>query len=96
MVISNSTRSGGVTEEPWDVFANGQSVMENENPSPAVGLMRVLRARSKVGTDYSLFDWNCEHLVTYAQGKPIKSNQIEIMTAVLLLGGAIWLARSKR
>ncbi len=89
MVISNSGRFGGVAEEPWDVFAQGRSVTA-ERLSGTMPLHEVVsRAQSLVGTKYDLYDWNCEHLVTYAYGLIPHSSQVVTTLAITAICGAL-------
>lgn len=89
MVISNSARSGGVYEEPWDVFSQGKPFRIKETHAGIGGSEAIRRARSLIGTRYDLFSWNCEHLVTFAQGLSPTSPQILATTALVFLGLAL-------
>lgn len=89
MIISNSRRFGGVAEEPWDVFAQGRPVTIERLPSAMPLHQVVARARSLVGAKYNLFDWNCEHLVTYAYGLKPHSQQVTMTLAVAALCGVM-------
>lgn len=82
MIISNSARAGGTYEEPWDVFAEGHIVTVESYPSDLPNHEVVNRARSFVGTQYDLFSWNCEHLVTVSHGLKSQSPQVAITIAV--------------
>jgi hypothetical protein len=95
MVISNSARAGGVAEEPWEVFAAGQPVMVQEYPSALSGYLILARARSQIGTKYRLLDWNCEHLVSHAQGKRAESPQVAAAIAIAVLVGIIGFGRAR-
>jgi len=89
MVLSNSARARGVAEEPWDVFASGQHVLVEGYPGSLAPSAVVHRARSLVGTKYDLFDWNCEHLISYAHGLVPKSPQVAIVIAAALIVGLV-------
>lgn len=89
MIISNSGRFGGVAEEPWDVFAQGRPVTA-ERFSGTTPLHQVVsRARSLIGTQYNLYDWNCEHLVTYAYGLKPHSQQVTTTLAIATFCGVL-------
>lgn len=86
MVISNSARRGGVYEEPWDVFAQKQSVTVENADSTLPPSRAVSRARSRIGTPYDAITWNCEHLVGHARGLRPSSPQVLATLAVAALG----------
>jgi Lecithin retinol acyltransferase len=87
MVLSNSARTGGVAEEPWDVFAAGQPVLVEGYPGGLPPALVLYRARSRVGTKYHLLNWNCEHLVSYSHGLASRSPQVAIVAAAVLIAG---------
>ena len=76
MVVSNSARAGGVTEEPWDTFAAGQPVAIEGYPGSLPAYLVLHRARSLVGKAYEVLGWNCDHLTTYAHGLEPRSRQL--------------------
>lgn len=85
MIISNSARSGGVCEEPWDEFAEGHIVTVESYPSDLPSHVVVSRAQSFIGTRYDLFSWNCEYLVAVAHGLKPQSSQVTVTIAVATL-----------
>ena len=89
MVISNSSRFGGVAEEPWDVFEQGRTVAIEQSPSAMPLHQVVSRAQSLIGTKYNLFNWNCEHLVTHAYGLRPHSLQIAITLVITAICGVL-------
>lgn len=89
MVISNSARAGGVVEQPWDVFAENRIVRLDGVPDGVPAYHVVNRVRSCIGTRYDLFQWNCDHLVAYAQGLPLQSTQVDTTLAIAVLGTAL-------
>jgi hypothetical protein len=93
-VISNSARAGGVTEESWDVFAAGQTVINEGYPSNIPPYDALYRARSRIGTKYQLLNWNCEHLTRYAHGLEPRSSQVA--ATLLLAAVAIGVAAARR
>lgn len=93
MVISNSPTAGGVTEEPWEAFAAGNQVTVEAYPSNLPPHIVIQRARARIGSRYQLFNWNCEHLVTYAHGLQPATPQV---TAVLILAILFGLIRTAR
>lgn len=86
MVISNSARSGGVREESWDIFSGGQPVTVVGYPGDLPNHEVVHRARLRIGTQYRLFDWNCEHYVTQVHGLRPQSLQVAVTVALAALG----------
>jgi hypothetical protein len=92
MVISNSARTGGVGEEPWDIFSAGQNVRVEGYPSSLPSSAVVHRARALIGTQYHLLNWNCEHLTSYAHGLAPKSPQVAFIIAAALVAGMMALA----
>lgn len=85
MVISGSNRMGYVVEETWDVFSGGIEHRVENIDGVVSGMTAVMRARSKVGTTYSLLEWNCDHVVHYAVGLEPRSPQIAFCVAGLAL-----------
>lgn len=94
MVISNSPTAGSVTEEPWDTFAAGNEVTDEGYPSEFTSCTVVQRAREQIGSPYQLFNWNCEHLVSYAHGQSPTSPQVRAIVALSMILGIIGIIRS--
>ena len=94
MVISTSFRSGGVREEPWDVFAQGLVVTVDGYLGDLPSWKVVRRARSLIGAKYDVLARNCEHLVTYVHGLKPQSSQVALTFAIVTLCvGALAAAR---
>lgn len=91
-VISNSAPSGGVAEEPWDTFAAGAEVAVEGYPSDLPPYAVVQRARGRIGSSYKLFNWNCEHLISYAHGQRPASPQVAAVVALVILFGILRIA----
>jgi hypothetical protein len=85
MIISNSARSGGVHEEAWDVFAEGNTVAVDGYPGGLPHFEVMSRAKSFISSQYDLFRWNCEHFVAYAHGLQLKSPQVAATVAIATL-----------
>ena len=85
MIISNSARSHGVCEEPWDAFAEGNIVKVDGYLGGLPNYEVLNRARLLIGTQYNLFDWNCEHYVTHAHGLKQQRLQIAVTLTVAVL-----------
>jgi hypothetical protein len=93
MVISNSARNGGVVEEPWDVFCNGQLCSDEGYPG-ALSTFEVLhRARHPAQNGYSLFGWNCDDHVEASHGLTLSGRQL--LPAMLILAGGIALLATR-
>lgn len=94
MVISNSSRAGGVAEEPLSLFKGPFSFVAVPQP-PVTPLAQVMgRARGKIGTTWNLFIWNCEHFVRHAFGIKPESPQLKL---ALITAGVFWfLTRSAK
>lgn len=89
MVISNSPHFGGVTEEPWEVFAGVQAPLVEATPARRAGHEIVRRAKEKIGTRYHLLNWNCDSLVAFAYGEEPRSAQVEMLVVLGILALAI-------
>lgn len=92
MVISNSPNAGGVTEQPWDRFASGNQVTVEGYPSNLPPRTVVQRARERIASRYQLFNWNCEHLASYAHGQQAASPQVAAVVALAILFGILRIA----
>ncbi len=79
-IISCSRRTGQVAEETATVFANGSKIKVHGYPSQLNPFQVVHRARSKLGTKYDLFKWNCEHFVRWVHDVKPESPQLQIAT----------------
>lgn len=76
-LISNRANRGCVTEEPWEqvVGARAWRLVEYRSSLPRDEI--IARARSKIGTRYSFWTWNCEDFVLWAHGIAAASPQRE-------------------
>ena len=83
MVIAGSSRTGTVAEEAWGVFCPDGRYEVVDLGGPINGHAAVWRARSHIGTRYSLLNWNCDHVVRDAVGLQPESPQI----VACVLGG---------
>ncbi len=84
MVISNSFRRGGVVEESIAEFSGGRKMRVGGIVPSTDPMHTVARARSKIGTRYNLFTWNCEHFARWAHGITPESPQLQRFGAVVL------------
>lgn len=74
-----------VVEEPLDIF-RGQGDLRVDGYLGSLPPEIVLaRARAKIGTRYSLFNWNCEQFVRYAHGLTQESPQLATAASLLVL-----------
>lgn len=89
MIISNSARRGGVVEETWDEFAQGQPVMVEKTPTAREAWHVLARASNLIGSRYDLLRWNCESFVTHCYGLIPNSPQLAF---VALCGIAVVVA----
>jgi hypothetical protein len=88
-VISNRGLRGGVTEEFWqDVVGNAKWRIV-DLASELHPYFVVERARSRIGTRYDFFKWNCQDLVYWALGLKPQSPQREAAAALLSVGGLV-------
>ena len=83
-VIHNTER--GVVEEPQCYSPEQITVLDYE--SIYTGEKAVLRARNRIGEDYSFFTYNCEHLVTEVRTGRRQSLQLQ-EAAVEAVGAAV-------
>ena len=63
-------------EEPFSIFARGQTVVIEGYLGILPPAVVMQRARMKRGQAYSLSDFNCEHFVRYAHCVPVESPQL--------------------
>ena len=76
VVVSFSAQAGGFVEEPFSIFARGQTVVIEGYLGVLPPAVVMQRARLKRGLAYSLSDFNCEHFVRYAHGVSVESPQL--------------------
>jgi len=84
-VISNSGAHGGIVEQSWDEFRGNNPVRVDGYPGKMPVSTVLSRARSKIGTRYSLLIWNCEHFVRYAHGLQQQSPQLALAIVASLI-----------
>lgn len=97
MIISNSFRKKGVYEESWEDFSNGKKVEILGYPGNLSSTEVLNRARSKIGTRWNLFFWNCEHFINWSHGRNPRSPQVRIYATfvVATAGLAFLLSKGK-
>ena len=78
-LISLSSRTGTVREEPWHVVVENKVVTKSSISSRKPRNSVLSRARSCILLDiqYDLLSFNCEHFVRFAHGLPIESIQVK-------------------
>lgn len=84
-VISSSGGRGMVVEEPLDSFRVQGDLRVDGYLGSLPPEMVLARARAKLGTSYSLFNWNCEQFVRYAHGLNQESPQLATVASLLIL-----------
>ncbi len=84
-IISCSLRQGGVTEESVEEFSNGAPVTVVAYPGNLHPDEVIARARSRLGTPWNLFTFNCEHFVNWAHGLKPESPQLQAAAVVFVL-----------
>ena len=86
--VVHNDKNGGVQVVDLDTFANGRSVAIEARVIGRWWERRVVadRALALVGREYDLFNFNCEHLVSFAQTGVARSPQVEALVLVLLVG----------
>lgn len=90
-IVSNRGFRGSVTEEPWqDVVGDAEyRIVPFASHLPAHLIIE--RARSRIGTRYDFWRWNCQDLVYWALGFDPQSPQreaVKAMLAIVFLGVA--------
>jgi len=94
MLISSSLRTWEVREEAWDTVVNGRKWRSLGLIGPCTPSEVLRRARSKIGTKWNLFSWNCEHFVYWASGVRPRSPQLRVVvTSLVLFIGAYLVTR---
>lgn len=84
MVIENSKLTRRVQEVPLGTFAANYLVRDRGKPDRLPIEVVLERARSKIDSEYRLFTWNCEHLVSWAHGDEPKSPQVKAVVGIAL------------
>lgn len=92
-VIHCSKSRSEVVEEDIGEFAAGRTISVRPSNSSLSPTTVVARARSKLGKRYSLFDYNCEHFVSWANGLRETSPQLQALLFGITLTAMIF--RSK-
>lgn len=93
-ILSCSSRSGQVAEEPAHIFAGGRDIKVHGFPGVLSAIHVISRARSRIGTKYDLLKWNCEHFVRWAHNLRVESPQLKTTVALSsCLLGLFWLSR---
>ena len=88
-IVSNRGLRDGVTEELWQDVAGDAEYRIVPLASEVPAHFIVERARSKIGTRYDFWTWNCQDLVYWALGLKPQSPQrdaVKAMLAVAFLG----------
>jgi hypothetical protein len=85
-VVSFSAQADGFVEEPFSIFARGQTVVIEGYLGVLPPVVVMQRARMKRGQAHSLSDFNCEHFVRHAHGVPVQSPQLRQWA---FLGGVV-------
>lgn len=89
-IISNRGPKGGVTEELWSEVvgaADWRTVTEPVTDLPAY--LVIDRARSRIGSRYDFWKWNCQDLVYWTLGLPPQSPQRDAVASLLGAAGVI-------
>ncbi len=87
MIISNSQRSGGVTEQPLANFGDSSSFRILGYWSELAPADVLHRARQLTGTKWHLINWNCEHFVRVAHA--VKSESPQLKAGLTLVASAV-------
>jgi hypothetical protein len=90
MVIHNSKSHGRVVEEHIDQFSEGQRPQVVWRPESWQAAFVVSRARTFLGQRYELTKFNCEHLVTAAQGVKPNSEQLGLWIVLGVCAGILF------
>src|SRR5260221_14090337 len=68
-IISNRRLRGGVTEELWnDVVGDEEWRIVSELVTSLPAYLVIDRVRSRIGSRYDFWKWNCQDLVYWARG----------------------------
>lgn len=90
-VISNSGEGGMVVEEPITKFQGIGDLQVVGYIGSLPQDVVIARARAKLGSRYSLINWNCEHFVRYAHG--LKQESPQLVVAVSLFAVMLVISR---
>ena len=94
--VIDATPQYGVAERPIEAFSDGRRVSDGGYPGKLPPEVVVGRARSMIGSPYSLSGANCEHLVNRAHGLRNESQQMQLLALVGLVALTIFLATKLR
>jgi hypothetical protein len=87
-IISNRGVTGCVTEELWDDVVGTAEWRVAEELTTGLSAYSVIgRARSRLGTRYDFWSWNCQDLVYWALGSKPQSPQRDLLVGALSLAG---------
>lgn len=81
-LISNRGMKSGVTEEAFEDVVGGANWQIVDVASALDPWAVVARARSRIGTRYDFWKWNCEDFVSWALGYEPRSLQRESFVAL--------------
>jgi hypothetical protein len=82
-VISSKPQKG-IHEETMADFSGGLAVECQGYPGSLPAAVVIYRARSRIGEQWNLVKWNCEHFVRYAHGVEEKSPQLQVFGKMVL------------
>ncbi|WP_084182970.1 lecithin retinol acyltransferase family protein [Nevskia soli] len=74
----------GVIRQSLAEFAMGRSMVTAHGISGHSAFQVIARAERALGTPYRLFNWNCEHFVSWALGREPNSPQLHAAGGALL------------
>lgn len=90
LTVIHNTKCGGVREDSFETFADGQRPEISLTPCDSEhGTQVVARAREMIGATYVLDTSNCEHLVTYAFYGKAESPTFSTMGTLCLVTATI-------
>ncbi|MBI1362442.1 MAG: hypothetical protein GC134_00465 [Proteobacteria bacterium] len=87
-VISNSERRGGVAIDSWNDFAQGRPVYRT---GKNIGVKGLNYALGKVGQEWRLLDYNCEHFANECKTGKVQSIQLNATVLAVVFVGALLL-----
>lgn len=89
-VIANTPKYGHVIEQTLDDFCDGLNYMVVSVPQDyLIGLKAVSKARRLIGKPYSLFAYNCEHLINDAYSFKPQSPQLKRWSLGLIISAGL-------
>jgi hypothetical protein len=92
--IVHNAKGRGVMLDWLQAFLSAGEVFVEKSAAIGTELSVAQRAVSLIGSNYNLFNFNCEHMANFAHGEPVQSRQLRSTViaaiAAAVVGGALY------